>query len=392
MELHPITPPNDRNRPPTGGAGNGDRRPAAHRFPRSARVATAAILLLGLWILHDFLPALAWAAVFAIATWPLYQRFERAMPPRGRHGPLAAPLVLTLLIGLIFAVPLTLAAVEAGREAHTVVHYVAEAQRNGIPAPDWVSGVPIVGQRAAEWWNDNLGDPDSVAELIGRADRSALMHWTRTFGVQLVHRLTLFLFTLLTLFFLYRDGAAFGRRVMGLINRAMGSQGERLAAHVIAAVHGTVNGLVLVGLGEGALMGIAYVIAGVPHPVLFGALTAVLAIVPFGAPVMFGAAALSLIMNGDALAAAIVLGLGLAMVFVADHFIRPALIGGAVRLPFLWVLLGILGGLETFGLLGLFLGPAVMAALISLWRDWTDPPPPLVPSATAGKSIDAAQR
>ena len=66
------------------------------------------------------------------------------------------------------------------------------------------------------------------------------------------------------------------------------------------------------------------------------------------------------------------LGFGVVVVFVADHFVRPVLIGGAVRLPFLWVLLGILGGLETFGILGLFLGPAVMAALISLWREWTD--------------------
>jgi predicted PurR-regulated permease PerM len=383
-------PPNVRNRPPSaGGFGEEDRQTAPPRLPRSARVATAAIALLGLWILHDFLPALAWATVFAIATWPLYRRFEHAMPPRGRHGPLAAPLALTLLIGLVFAVPLALAAVEAAREAQVVAHYVAEAQRNGIPVPDWVSRLPLVGQRAADWWSENLGDPDSVAALIGRADRSALMQWTRTFGVQILHRLTLFLFTLLTLFFLYRDGGAFGRRVMGLIHRAMGSQGERLADNVVAAVHGTVNGLVLVGLGEGALMGVAYVIAGVPHPVLFGALTAVLAIIPFGAPVMFGAAALALLVKGTALAAAIVLGLGLAVVFVADHLVRPVLIGGAVRLPFLWVLLGILGGLETFGLLGLFLGPAVMAALMSLWRDWTDPPPPLLPSVAAGTETAA---
>ena len=68
-----------------------------------------------------------------------------------------------------------------------------------------------------------------------------------------------------------------------------------------------------------------------------------------------------------------VVAFGLVVVFIADHFVRPFLIGGAARLPFLWVLLGILGGIETFGLLGLFLGPVVMAALISLWRDWTEP-------------------
>jgi predicted PurR-regulated permease PerM len=139
-----------------------------------------------------------------------------------------------------------------------------------------------------------------------------------------------------------------------------------------------VNGLVLVGLGEGVLLGLAYIIAGLPHPVSIAVLTGILAVIPFGAPVVFGAAALYLAAAGSTAAAAAVFGFGVAVVFVADHFVRPVLIGGAVRLPFLWVLLGILGGLETFGILGLFLGPAVMAALISLWREWTEPAPPRI--------------
>ena len=140
---------------------------------------------------------------------------------------------------------------------------------------------------------------------------------------------------------------------------------------MIAAVHGTVNGLVLVGLAEGVLLGIAYVLAGLPHPVSVAAVTGVLAVIPFGAPLAFGAASLYLAAAGATAAAAGVFGFGLVVVFLADHVARPYLIGGATRLPFLWVLLGILGGLETFGLLGLFLGPMTMAALMSLWRDWT---------------------
>jgi predicted PurR-regulated permease PerM len=98
--------------------------------------------------------------------------------------------------------------------------------------------------------------------------------------------------------------------------------------------------------------------------------------IPFGAPVVFGAAALLLLAQGKMLAAAILFVFGMAVGFIADHAIRPALIGGATRLPFLWVLLGILGGVETFGLLGLFLGPAIMAALSLLWREWTARPHP----------------
>ena len=143
---------------------------------------------------------------------------------------------------------------------------------------------------------------------------------------------------------------------------------------MVQAVLATVNGLVLVGLGEGALLGVAYIAAGLPHPVSIAALTGVLAVIPFGAPVAFGAAALYLAAAGSAVAGAAVFCFGLVVVFVADHFIRPVIIGGAARLPFLWVLLGILGGLESFGIIGLFLGPAIMAALISVWRDWTEIP------------------
>jgi predicted PurR-regulated permease PerM len=125
-----------------------------------------------------------------------------------------------------------------------------------------------------------------------------------------------------------------------------------------------------VGLGEGLLLGLAYALAGVPRPALLGALTALAAVLPFGAPLVFGLAALWLLAQGAVGLALGVLGFGAAVVFVADHFVRPVLIGGATRLPFLWVLLGILGGVEAWGLLGLFLGPAIMAVLILLWREW----------------------
>jgi predicted PurR-regulated permease PerM len=153
--------------------------------------------------------------------------------------------------------------------------------------------------------------------------------------------------------------------------KLFGPRGERVARQMVASVHGTVDGLVLVGLGEGVLLGIVYYFAGVPHPVLLGALTAVAAMIPFGAPLVFGIAALILLANGTVVPAIVVVVSGFVVTFIADHFVRPALIGGTTRLPFLWVLLGILGGVESFGLLGLFLGPAVMAALILLWREFT---------------------
>jgi predicted PurR-regulated permease PerM len=136
------------------------------------------------------------------------------------------------------------------------------------------------------------------------------------------------------------------------------------------AVRAAVNGLVLVGLGEGALLAVAYALAGVPHPVLLGALTAILSMLPLGAPLVFGLGAVFLFAQSQAVTAVSLLVFGFLVVFLADHVVRPYFIGSGVRLPFLWVLLGILGGLQAFGLLGLFLGPAVMAALVEMWREW----------------------
>jgi predicted PurR-regulated permease PerM len=356
-----------------------DREPAAplgaaepgRMSQRIARMAlAAALILLGLWILHRYLAALGWAAVLAIALWPLYRRLVRALAGRGQR--VVVPLVFTLLIGLVFIVPFIYAAVEVARETHVFVQYLAETRHTGIPVPDWVPRLPGIGLPLEEWWRANLSDPKAAEELLGRLYTRVPAASAREVGAQIIHRVILFGFTLLTLFFLLRDGAAISDRLIAVSDRQLGAQGERIGRHMIRAVLGTVNGLVLVGLGEGVLLGVAYIVAGLPHPVSIAVLTGILAVIPFGAPVVFGAAALYLAATGSTTGAAAVFGFGVAVVFVADHFVRPVLIGGAVRLPFLWVLLGILGGLETFGILGLFLGPAVMAALISLWREWTD--------------------
>src|SRR5208337_4206510 len=100
-------------------------------------------------------------------------------------------------------------------------------------------------------------------------------------------------------------------------------------------------------------------------------------VIPFGAPLIYTLAALYMLSIGKTLGGVVIFAAGTIVIFIADHFIRPVLIGGAARLPFIWVLLGLLGGLETMGFIGLFLGPAIMAALIALWREWTGAPGPI---------------
>jgi predicted PurR-regulated permease PerM len=335
----------------------------------AARMVLALLLFgFGLWTLHRYLPALIWAAILAIAVWPLYQRTLRRWPP-GKHN-ILLPGVFTAVLGLMFIVPLVMVGIQAGKEIRSVYGTIDKARTEGIPPPEWLGHLPAGSQQATNWWNENLANPDSAKELLQKARQSEFMANGRELGAEVAHRAVLFGFTLLTLFFLFKEGDRVSAQMQRASSRAFGPAGERVGRQMVASVHGTVDGLVLVGLGEGFIMGIAYLITGVPHPTLFGLFTAVAAMVPFGAPVAFGIAALILLTQGSMVSAVVILVLGMVVSFAADHFVRPVLIGGATRLPFLWVLLGILGGVETWGLLGLFLGPAIMAALILLWREW----------------------
>jgi len=339
------------------------------RHQRTARILLALLLAgAGIWTLHRFIPALIWASILAIAVWPSYARILRRWPPSGHH--ILWPMVFTLGVALIFATPLTLFGIQAVHELHTLYGALDQLRTDGIPPPAWLSHLPFGAEAVTQWWRENLATPDAALALLKRTPTSNLVSNGGEIGSQVAHRAMLFGFMLVTLFFLFRHGAQVIEQMRRASTRAFGPAGERIGRQIIASVHGTVDGLVLVGLGEGLIMGIAYVIAGVPHPTLFGMFTAVAAMVPFGIAIAFGAAALVLVFKGAMAGAAAIAVLGCVVTFVADHFIRPSLIGNSTRLPFLWVLLGILGGVETWGLIGLFLGPAIMAALILLWREW----------------------
>jgi predicted PurR-regulated permease PerM len=346
-----------------------DRKVTAQHMAVGMMALTFAIL--GVFTLWRFLDALAWAAIFAIALWPLYCR-TRARANASKRG-VILPGVFTLAVALIFIVPVGLVGLQLVHEAHAGADWLRDAQAHGIPEPDALRGLPMQHGMVDSWWQQNLADPGSARALLDRATHGHAGNYGRTIGEQVLHRLTLFSFTLLILFFLFKDGETVGAQMRRAARRTFGEGGERVGEQIIASVHGTVNGLVLVGLGEGVLLGVAYAIAGVPHPTVFGALTALAAMIPFAAPIGFCAAGVFLAAKGSMIGALIIVGFGAIVTFTADHFIRPVLIGGATKLPFIWVLLGILGGLEMWGLLGLFLGPAIMAALILLWREWSAP-------------------
>ena len=362
--------------------------PAARTFPdvsqhdtRPQNFAIGALALgllgLGLYTLWNFLSALVWAGIFAIALWPFYQRVQRRFPP-GKHD-ILLPMVFTLAVALVFIVPLGLIVMQLAHESHMIAEWLRNARQNGIAEPDLLRHLPFGQAQVDTWWTQNLADPQAAKELVERTSQGRVGSLSRQFGSQVARRVTLFVFTLLTLFFLFRQGHELTGQMRRAAARTFGPNGERVGRQIIASVHGTVDGLVLVGLGEGLLLGIVYAVAGVPHPTIFGALTAVAAMIPFAAPLVFAVAALLVAAQGSVVWAVAVFAIGMAVTFTADHFIRPVLIGGATKLPFIWVLLGILGGVEVWGLIGLFIGPAIMAALIMLWREWCNTPQPVAP-------------
>jgi predicted PurR-regulated permease PerM len=345
------------------------------KHQRAARVVlTLALLALGLWVIQGFLPALVWAGVIAIAIAPLYARVERRWPSL-RRGALL-PLLATLVVALVVLVPIALGAYRAAAEAQDVVRFIAGARDNGVPVPEWMFQLPIGSKPAVAWWQAHLATPEATRAELARFDNATLIRHSQLVGKGLLHRSIVFAFTLVSLFFVLRDSDTLVSQMRRAGAKLFGARAERIGVQVVHSVRGTIDGLVLVGIGEGAVMVVAYLALGVPHPILLGAVTAVAAMIPFGAAVAFAIAAFLLLTANAVTGAILVLAIGFTVVGIADHFVRPVLIGGATRLPFLWVLVGILGGVETLGLLGLFVGPATMAVLVMLWRELVEPAPP----------------
>jgi len=325
------------------------------------------LVILGAWMLRLFLPALCWAIVLSIGTSSLYDRWLAKFRGKRRH--IWAALTFTIIVGIVLIAPLIFGGIVAVREAISLTRELLLSSKDGAPdLPQWLLHLPLAGDWIHKVWVENLGHAAAANDAV--RTKPEVYEWTRLVGVQLIRRLSTLVFTLLTLYFVYLNRDALRTDVPRVSRGLFGPSVEGLLTRGAEAIRATVNGIVLVAVAEGAVMTGVYAVAGAPHPILFGAVTGVLAMVPFAAPVAFGALALVLGSHGAVSAAVGVMVAGSTVLFVADHFVRPIIIGEGAKLPFLWVLLGILGGIESFGLVGIFLGPALMAALVSLWRSW----------------------
>src|SRR5258708_6669759 len=162
----------------------GERMSTQWDTQRIARtVLIIAAVAVGVWMLRHFLPALAWAAVLAIATWPL-----RARLARHGMGETTIAILLTLLLAVVLVLPLIGIGVEVAREGVVIVRWMRELRQDGMGTPDWVSHLPFCGDAVAAWWKTNLADPEAARALFGRAETGGILTMTRSLGIQLASR------------------------------------------------------------------------------------------------------------------------------------------------------------------------------------------------------------
>jgi predicted PurR-regulated permease PerM len=333
-----------------------------------------AVTGLSVWMLWRLLPAIGWAVVLAIGTWPLRVRLaDRGM------GKTKVAALLTLLIAIVIVVPLIRIGVEAVHNGSQMAAWINTSLAKGFPAPPEFFNYLPYGKQAATWWQSHVTGKGPTAllnsfgldlsTLTEHLDASRLLNVTSVLGTAVASRLAILVFCLVTLFFLYRDGQSLMDQAQAITARLVGPTGGKLGENAVIAVRASVNGVVLVALAEGLLLGIAYQVAGLPYATSLGLLTAVFSTLPFGSVLVFAGCAVVLYFEGSTLSAIALLIFGSLVVFVADHVVRQMIIGRATSLPFLAVLLGVVGGLETFDVIGLFLGPAIMSVMVAMWRE-----------------------
>lgn len=328
---------------------------------------TVSIVLFSLYIVHKFIPSMIWAAIIVIATYPLYTRWRKLFGTK--HN--TSAFLFTTLMGLLFLIPLSWLIGILIKESQLFINFLQHINKEGGAAPEFFKNIPLVGDDLIQYWDVNIGKPGSIKEFLSNlhVTLTPTSYYIKQIGVNLAHRSFQVGFTLLTLFFFYRDGDKLLLQIQHIGEYCLGDRWFRYSDRLPSALRGTVNGTIVVGIGVGILMGVCYALVGFPAPTLTGFITALAAMIPFVVPIVFIIVALILLSVGSLIGGIIVLVWGTLVMFVADHFVKPVLIGGAIQLPFLAVLFGILGGVETLGLLGLFLGPMVMVLFVTLWQE-----------------------
>ncbi len=317
------------------------------------------------WILRPFLAALIWAAMTVIATWPLMISLERKL--WHRRGLATAVMVLIFLV--FFFLPLSFALATIIDNTDQIVNWIKSLGSFATPhAPHWLKDLPYVGDRLSERWEELATTPEELrSRLIPYA--GSLLRWLvaqiGSFGSLLLN----FLLTVVISAILYLKGEKAGAGITAFARSIAGARGEdsiRLAAQAVRAV---ATGVIITAAVQAALAWAGLAVSGVPYPGLLTAAAFLLAVSQIGpGPVLFGAV-IWLYLKGDP-AWAVGLLLWAILVGLLDSFLRPVFIKRSGNISLLLILPGVIGGIFAFGLIGIFIGPVVLAVAYTLIAAW----------------------
>ena len=369
----------------TGGRPAGTQRPdnaAQGACEGEATIAERILLWLivggigagALLVLWPFLSALLWAAILVFTTWPVFEW----LVAHARLGRAPAALAMVLLTAVAVLLPLALAAPESAADVAHLRLAAEHALASGLPpAPPWLQAMPLVGGGLADIWNRSAADFTTALAPLQPYFGLALEALLRLL-LGIAGGVLMFGFALFIAFFFYLHGAPIAGRLRTLLARIAGPQGERALRLTGHTVRGVVYGLLGTALLQGILVAIGLALAGVPRPMLLGVVAGFLSVLPIGAPIVWIPAALWLLATGALGRGIFLAAYGLIAVSGADSVIRPWFIARGAALPFLLTVLGVLGGVLAFGLLGVFLGPVVLGVGYTLLNEWAGEPLPVL--------------
>lgn len=344
-----------------------------------------ALLLFGcLLVMLPFVSALLWGTVLSVSAWPLYRRLVGVL--RGRRNLAAALLALGMIC--VILMPFVIIGTTLGENVNELTRAIRGWIDAGPPAPpEWLAKVPGVGAKAVETWNELAADSTKLINT-GRKLLEPLTGWLLTAGVGVGRGLFELALSILVAFFIFRDGARLAEGLGTAVERIAGERGRHLLAVAAGTVRGVVYGILGTALVQALMAGIGFWIAGVPGAGLLALLTFFLSVVPVGPPLIWIPAALWLFHQGSTGWGIFMLiwGVGISSV---DNVVKPLIISQGSAMPFLLIFFGVLGGAVTFGFIGVFIGPTLLAVGYRLVTEWVASPISAEPSdAPATPAID----
>lgn len=341
--------------------------------PRNSRrlllgVFLAGLLLLAWQVLSPFIIPVAWAGILVYVTWPLYLRLRAVF--RGRHTPSA--LVMTMMLALTLILPLLWVVFLLQSEISGVYQQIAlQLSRGNLVLPDAFRSIPWLGNELQTFFDRLNASPEALKAQITEWSNYGVNHAAGFVG-GVGRNMGKLGFALLTAFFLYRDGEVVVKQIRLVLTQVLDERIDDYLRAMGDMARAVVYGIVLTAMAQGLLAGIGYAVAGMGNPVFLGVLTALIAFIPFGTPFAWGAVCIWLFLTGETWAAFGLFLWGALVVSWIDNIIRPLVISSATRMPFLLVMFGVLGGLAAFGMVGLFIGPVILAVMVAVWREWLD--------------------